>query len=215
MGMDKSSPIVATAYAVVPSEGDRNYDDFANMNPTATAIESCQEPTTIVHEHSVQKSMQYIPEARYLTWMDDYFDTNDDDIVAVFDLDYDLMEDYYTSAAWLGYSSTFLCQNIFWILTVCGTPCLLRRNMHWSVRSQHVAVTRDGVLFVKDRHHTCWGMPWSDAGKVIHKVRMRDCRNWVSLLWIQTNNYDESRHSGLHFLKKIPFHILGIGADFV
>ena len=128
-----------------------------------------------VAHHRVRGAYQHIPEARDLTWSDDYFDEQDEDIVAVFDLDYDQMETYYSNVSWVAYGSTLLCPNIFWFLTVFGTPCFLRRNVEWSVRSQHVAVTRDGVRFVKERRPTCWGMPCSDAGKVSKTVSLFYC----------------------------------------
>lgn len=144
--------VVPTAYAVVPNEDDK-------------PVLELDQPA------SHRSDYQHIPEARDLTWNDDYFES-ESDIVAVFDLDYEQMETYYESLSWIGYGATCLVPNCFWCATLLGTPCYLRRNVQWSVRSQHVAITRDGVRFVKERRPTCWGLPFSDAGKMSRTVRV-------------------------------------------
>ena len=104
--------------------------------------------------------------------MDEYFDDdNDDDIVAVFDLNYQDMENYYSKLGWACYGTTLLCPNVFWFLTVFGVPCFLNQNVSWNVRAQHVAITRNGIKFVKERRPTCWGMNCTDAGKMSKTVR--------------------------------------------
>jgi len=116
-----------------------------------------------------------------LSWNDQYFhDTNDDDdIVAVFDYDYDKMEEYNTSVAWLWYGLSCLYPPIGIAATLLGcAPCYLRQNVSWSARAQHVAVTRDGVRHVTDRHPSCCGLPCSDRGKVSKTVpfdKITDC----------------------------------------
>jgi len=160
--------VVPNAYAVVPAgEDDRNN----NSNKPTTAFVQA-EPVELDQpaSNNNRSDYQHIPEARDLTWNDDYFE-NESDIVAVFDLDYDQMETYYESLSWIGYGATCIVPNFFWCATLLGTPCYLRRNVQWSVRSQHVAITRDGVRFVKERRPTCWGMPCSDAGKMSKTVR--------------------------------------------
>lgn len=147
------------AYAVV-AKGD---DD------SAMAIEMDAPNATQVSEE-----FHHIPEARNLSWMDTYFE-EDDDIVAVFDLDYENMENYYTSLGWIAYGSTILCSGLFWTGCFLGVPCLLGRNVEWHVRSQHVAITKDGIRIVKERRPTCWGMPCTDAGKSSRTVRTGTC----------------------------------------
>lgn len=168
----ESTPyLVPNAYAVVPGASDdvqmrQSNHQHAGDKPVATAF---------VHSVHIDQpapnrsDFQHIPEARDLTWQDDFFE-DENDVVAVFDLDYGQMESYYESLSWVGYGATFIFPSCFWCLTFLGTPCYLRRNVQWAVRSQHVAITRDGVRYVKERRPTCWGMPCSDAGKMSKTV---------------------------------------------
>jgi hypothetical protein len=146
------------AYAVVDK------DVFEDRAVTTVEMDSpfaCQ----------VSDEFQHIPEARNLAWLDRYFE-DDDDVVAAFDLDYELTENYYTSLGWLGYASTLLCPGVFWTGFLLGVPCFLRPNVEWYVRSQHVAITRDGIRIVRERRPTCWGTPCTDAGKSSRTVRV-------------------------------------------
>merc|ERR1711976_900066 len=57
-------------------------------------------------------------------------------------------------------------------------PCYLRRNVEWSTRAQHVAITQDGIKFVRDRRPTCWGLPCTDKGKTSKTIpfdKITDC----------------------------------------
>ena len=154
--------VVPNAYAVVPGAD-------SNTKPV---------PTAFVHaefhdEPALHRSeFPHIPEARDLTWRDEFFDDESDGVVAVFDLDYEPMESYYERLSWVGYGATCIFPSFFWCLTALGAPCYLRRNVQWAVRAQHVAITRDGVRFVKERRPTCWGLPCSDAGKMSKTVRV-------------------------------------------
>jgi hypothetical protein len=115
--------------------------------------------------------------ARRLQWQDEFFD-DDDDIVAVFDFDYESMETFYSKVGWCCYGATLLYSPLFTIATLGGVPCFLRRNVKWSVEAQHVAITRDGIRFVRNRRRTCWGLPFSDAGKSSKTIpfdKITDC----------------------------------------
>mmetsp|Transcript_2115 Transcript_2115/g.2968 ORF Transcript_2115/g.2968 Transcript_2115/m.2968 type:complete len:311 (+) Transcript_2115:54-986(+) len=121
-----------------------------------------------------------IPESQGITWEDDFFDDDFDseNIVAVFDFDYEMMESFYASIGWASYAASMLYFPIFWAATIFGTPCYLRKNVKWNVYSQHVAVTRDGIRFVKDKRPQCWGLPCTDAGKSSKTVpfdKITDC----------------------------------------
>jgi len=57
-------------------------------------------------------------------------------------------------------------------------PCYLRKNVRWNVQSQHVAVTRDGIRFVREKRPTCWGWQCTDSGKSSKTVpfdKITDC----------------------------------------
>jgi len=106
-----------------------------------------------------------IPEALNLSWEDDFF-ANDDDVIAVFDLDYELMRSFYEQMGWCTYFSSILIPPAFILATVPGLiPVFLKRNVAWNVNAQHVAVTRDGIRFVRDFRKSCWGLNCTDQGK--------------------------------------------------
>jgi hypothetical protein len=114
---------------------------------------------------AVGERYHHLPEARNLTWTDTFFE-DDDDIVAVFDLDYDAMESFYTSLGWVGIGLSLLLYPPLWALAALTmTPCYLRTNVQWAVRSKHVAITRDGIKFVTDRRSCGWGLACMDIGK--------------------------------------------------
>ena len=100
-----------------------------------------------------------------LTWTDTFFDDEEDGIIAVFDFDYDAMESFYTSIGWATLASTILYTPLF-MLSLCGlAPCFLRKNVRWAARSQHVAITHDGIRYVRDRRPCGWGLPCTDQGR--------------------------------------------------
>lgn len=105
-----------------------------------------------------------LSEVQRLTWTDPFFD-DDDDVIVVFDFDYEAMERFYTSIGWVTVGSTILYTPLF-LATLFGmAPCYLRQNVRWNTRSQHVAITRDGIRFVRDKRPCCWGLPCTDQGK--------------------------------------------------
>jgi hypothetical protein len=119
-----------------------------------------------------------IPEAQNLSWEDDFF-ADDDDVIAVFDLDYELMRSYYEQMGWCTYFSTLIYPPIFALATVPGlVPFFLKQNVEWKVNAQHVAVTRDGIRFVRDRRKNGCGLSCSDVGKNSKTVpfdKITDC----------------------------------------
>lgn len=109
------------------------------------------------------------------TWTDTFFD-DDDDIVAVFDFDYDSMISYYTKLTWLIFTLITISGPVFasiifirryWPLWILYYLVLyfLRANVIWNVRAQHLAITRDGIRFVRNRRPFLCGLPCSDLGK--------------------------------------------------
>ncbi len=105
-----------------------------------------------------------LPEIKKITWTDEFFE-DEDDIIAVFDFDYEAMETFYTNIGWAAIASTLLYTPLFLAQLVGLAPCYLRKNVSWNARSQHVAITRDGIRFVRDRRPCCWGLSCTDQGK--------------------------------------------------
>jgi KIX domain len=172
----------ATAYAVVPDKDD-------DASPAVAVIEA--EPLGKVnHEYHEAYSegsaglyasaYTHIPEARNLKWTDSFFaeSENDGDIIAAFDFDYDGIESYFAKIGWTVYGTALCLPTIFTILTLGMYPCFIKSNASWSARARHVAVTRDGIRFVVERHPTCYGSACSDAGKVTKIIpfdQITDC----------------------------------------
>jgi hypothetical protein len=139
----------------------------------------------------------HMPEARGLAWQDGFFDDDpefrcgcDDgtspspssppsSIVAVFDFDYDLMESYWEKVSWTSLGAALLLlPHLAWIALLGMAPCYVRRNVRWAVRSQHVAVTTDGIAYVRERRPTCWGQPCTDSGRTTQTIsfdHITDC----------------------------------------
>jgi hypothetical protein len=67
---------------------------------------------------------------------------------------------------------------IFVLGTLFCYPCFFQKQINWDVYLHHVAVTRDGIKYVKDKHHTWCGLDCQDAGKVSKTVpfdKITDC----------------------------------------
>jgi len=166
------TPLLAKAYAVVPTvdadtldSDSAVYCDNCSAAPAAAADIDLDRPL-----RTVSPEYSHLPEASGLAWEDDFFD-DEDGVVAVFDLDYDLMEEYYTRLGWVGLAALLVYPPLVVAALIGMGPCYVRRNAQWSIRAQHVAVTRDGIRFVRDKRKTCWGCAWSDAGRVSKTVR--------------------------------------------
>jgi hypothetical protein len=162
MTKDATPVVIANAYAVLPKE-----DNSDNVLVTA-AVELARPALNCLTTTSPEYA--HLSEARGLTWADDFFE-DQEGVVAVFDLDYENMESYYTSLGWTCFAGTLLFPNIFTFAVLGMVPCFLNKNVAWNVRAQHVAVTRDGVQFVHDKRATCWGQQCTDAGKRSKTVR--------------------------------------------
>eukprot|EP00804_Cyclotella_cryptica_P003680 CCRYP_016574-RB/>CCRYP_016574-RB protein AED:0.00 eAED:0.00 QI:361/1/1/1/1/1/3/606/409 len=113
-----------------------------------------------------------IPEAAGLKWADDFFEKDTDDLVAVFDHDYEAMFSYgmrlkflseilpvfiivlviaiivATSGSPAGGAVTIVIDLIYTALCLYGSYRLVKSYVY----SLHLAVKRDGVCFVQDDH---------------------------------------------------------------
>lgn len=117
--------------------------------------------------------LKSLPEAQNIEWEDRFFE-GENDVVAVYDFDYALMEDFNTKLSYI----PFLIPPLYPFLVLGCHPCFLWKRVQWEVNSQHVCITRDGIRFVKDKRKSLCGLPCSDAGKVSKTVpfdKITDC----------------------------------------
>merc|ERR1719316_642287 len=105
---------------------------------------------------------------------DEYF-AGEEGTIAVFDFDYDKIIDFNTQLGW----SCFIFNPLCWVPgSLCFYPCLLKKNVEWAAHSQHVALTVDGIRYVKERRKKCWGLHCCDQGKESKTVpydKITDC----------------------------------------
>jgi hypothetical protein len=154
-------------YAKVASQDVDKYDDIATAVATAT-------PSVCFDESILMK-----PDGNRLAWEDTFFDEEEPgEIIAVFDFDYMTIESFVTSTAWLALGLSMLYPPFFSIAMLSAAPCFLNANIRWHVHAQHVAMTRDGIRFVRAKRKTCWGLGCMDAGKSSKMVpfdQITDC----------------------------------------
>lgn len=133
---------------------------------------------------------QVVPETQGVFWNDDFFD--EEDIIAVFDFDYDNIVAFNTPVEFMSQIVTvgFFCLYgtlLFWpyglivvlsIYLLSLAPFYLRYNVRWRAEANHLAITRDGIRFVQDRRKSCWGFSMCDKGKHSKTVpfdKITDC----------------------------------------
>ncbi len=139
----------------------------------------------------VPAEYQFLPEAHGIYWNDDFFD-DDEDIVAVFDFDYDRMMSFQTSitvvfrfimvvlvaqSIWL-YLGAYGAMVLAVVCLLSWYPCFFQKQVQWEVMANHVAITRDGIRFVRDRRKSCWGFAMCDKEKHIKSImfdKIADC----------------------------------------
>ncbi|CAL1145152.1 unnamed protein product, partial [Cladocopium goreaui] len=104
---------------------------------------------------------------------DTYFE-NEPNLIAPFDFDYDKIIDFTTTLRF--------AQIIFlppcWCSVLCCSPCFVKKNVEWDTRSQHLALTIDGIRYVKEKRKMCWGLHCCDQGresKTVPYDKITDC----------------------------------------
>lgn len=105
----------------------------------------------------------------------DNFFLGEPHLVATFDFNYDLIINFTKQLREMQLAATCPC---FCCGTCCCVPCFYKQNIEWKTRSQHVALTVDGIRFVKDRHPSCCGLSCTDVGKESKTVpydKITDC----------------------------------------
>eukprot|EP00934_Nitzschia_sp_Nitz4_P008511 Nitzschia sp. Nitz4//scaffold26_size159584//71802//72830//NITZ4_002491-RA/size159584-snap-gene-0.20-mRNA-1//1//CDS//3329545082//8501//frame0 len=185
--MKESSPV--TQYTLLSSSGDgrvhhhlmsqeaKNNIEEANEIAWATLVSSNDmDPRLPVK--TVDPEYSYLKEAQKLTWTDDYFDVlvdkkkkddqeqDEEGIIAVFDLDYEAMEQYYTDIGWAAFAVSIFVKPLFLAAMAGLYPCFIRKNVRWQAQAQHVAITEEGIRFVQEKRPSCWGLACTDRGKV-------------------------------------------------
>mmetsp|Transcript_35256 Transcript_35256/g.71414 ORF Transcript_35256/g.71414 Transcript_35256/m.71414 type:complete len:318 (-) Transcript_35256:1387-2340(-) len=149
---------------------------------TATAVVSHEGEDSILNPYSTSSTSNspgFPPEAQNRVWDDTFFDGEDNgEVIAVFDFDYATIEDFNTKVGFASLAAFGLYPPLLGLALLGCAPCFLRRNVEWSARSKHVALTRDGIRFVRDRRPTCWGLSMCDAGrssKTVPYDQITDC----------------------------------------
>jgi hypothetical protein len=140
--------------------------DTAQGDNYELTVALVEDPSLYLDHPAKTVNDQYsnLPEAQHLTWEDNFFD-EEPDVVAVFDFDYEAMENFNTSVGWASLGCTIIYTPLFVLSMIGLAPCYLRRNTRWNAQAQHVAITRDGIRFVRDKRQCCWGMQCTDQGK--------------------------------------------------
>lgn len=106
---------------------------------------------------------------------DRYF-ASDADVLKTYSIDYDAAVAWQTDVT---FSATVVGGLPFSIL--CAAPCFYafeRDNIEDKTRAQHLALTRDGIKYVVDKHDTACRMECQKQGKVSKTVpfdKMTDC----------------------------------------
>ncbi|CAB9512444.1 expressed unknown protein [Seminavis robusta] len=114
-----------------------------------------------------------IPEAQGLTWRDTFFD-NDTDVIAVFDFDYEAVQQFQRDVCGV----TLLIPPIGCFAACCCVPCMYTQQIEWDTYSKHVCITQDGIKFVKDKRKSMCGFSFQDLGKESKTVpfdKITDC----------------------------------------
>jgi hypothetical protein len=105
----------------------------------------------------------------------DAFFNGDQGLVSVWDFDYDLITNFETT---LKCAQFVLGGPPMWFSCLCCYPCFLKKNVAWSTRAQHLALTVDGIRYVRDKHPTLCGLSCTDRGKESKTVpydKITDC----------------------------------------
>ncbi|CAK9014314.1 unnamed protein product [Durusdinium trenchii] len=104
---------------------------------------------------------------------DTYF-ANEPNLIAPFDFNYDLIIDFKTR---VGMAEVYF-NPVMWCSCCCCYPCFLQKNIEWDARSQHLALTVDGIRYVKEKRKSCCGLPCTDRGresKTVPYDKITDC----------------------------------------
>ncbi|CAJ1363238.1 unnamed protein product, partial [Effrenium voratum] len=104
----------------------------------------------------------------------DLYFAQEPNLIAPFDFDYETIINFTTNLRW----AQLLFLPPAWFSVACCYPCFLQQNVEWEVRSQHVALTVDGIRFVKEKRKSMCGLPCTDKGresKTVPYDKITDC----------------------------------------
>lgn len=131
-----------------------------------------------------------VNKAYLVTWEDTFFD-NEENLIAVFDFDYPLMEAFKLKLLWVDHALGSLgvvllvavlhlifrspprdalfyvdvAIDTFVILLVILDSFFLKKRAQWDAYSHHLCITRDGVKYVRDKRKKYYGWSCTDARK--------------------------------------------------
>jgi hypothetical protein len=149
---------------------------------------------TSIHQQDEEKQVN---KAYLVTWEDTFFD-DEENLIAVFDFDYPLMEAYRVKLQWVStiarlvndlllvsmiLRSDSLPSVLFYALVALVVALdikdlvFLKKEVQWDVYTHHLCITRDGIKYVRDKHKTCFGWPCPDAGKTTQIVPLDKVTN--------------------------------------
>lgn len=144
-----------------------------------------------------QKAM---PEAKDVYWNDDFFDDEAEGTIAVFDFDYEQMEDYTFKVAVLSHliHTPLIALYFAWFLPlyislIVGGVLLLyipliKLQTQWQVRANHLAITQDGIRSVQDKRKSFLGFSMCDKGKHSKTVPFDKVSPCLRMMILTTQN---------------------------
>lgn len=95
----------------------------------------------------------------------------------MFDFDYQQVASFQKTVASVSMLVGSLCLYPC-LSSLCCYPCCYQNQIDWDVYSQHIAITRDGIKYVKDTRHRHCGLACQDAGKESKTIpfdKITDC----------------------------------------
>jgi len=103
-----------------------------------------------------------------------FVDAGEHGLVATYDFDYGLIESFNKQLRWAG----FILAPPAWLSCCFCVPCFLNKNIEWDARSQHVALTIDGIKYVRNKRKSGCGFTCQDKGKESKTIpydKITDC----------------------------------------
>jgi len=117
-------------------------------------------------------------QVKSLRWEDKFF-ANEEGVIAVFDIDYPKIASINESVeCTVACIIMLLCPPLLVLGPLFCYPCSVHREINWDACSHHVAITRDGIKYVKDKHSKGCGLACQDKGKLFKTVpfdKITDC----------------------------------------
>lgn len=109
---------------------------------------------------------------------DHFFDGQD--VLKTYEIDYDAVAAFDTEVAWSNFvGMAFFPPTLPFALLGCATySCLTVPNVRDATNATHLAITRDGIKYVVDRHHAACRLDCQERGRTSKTIpfdKMTDC----------------------------------------